>query len=159
MAEIKHGTYYAYTKRKCRCEQCKRARRDYMEGLRGRAQPAIEFFACGTVSGYVTYKHRDEACRRAWAEYTAERRKIAKRKKAQDEMERTLRELGLLEVNGSGNPTMIAFHKDHPNATEWDAMDWLESIEAKSGRGWDAFNYSNRAGQEEALKELKRLAE
>lgn len=28
--EVKHGTYAAYTNKKCRCEECKSAAREYM---------------------------------------------------------------------------------------------------------------------------------
>lgn len=32
--EVKHGTYAAYTNRKCRCEECKFAAREYMRQYR-----------------------------------------------------------------------------------------------------------------------------
>jgi hypothetical protein len=42
---IKHGTYAAYTNRKCRCEECKIAAREYMREYRktesGRARSRL----------------------------------------------------------------------------------------------------------------------
>lgn len=34
MSELKHGTYACYTNSKCRCEECRKAARSYMQKYR-----------------------------------------------------------------------------------------------------------------------------
>lgn len=72
MTEVPHGTRARYqAPHRCRCEQCTRANRDYMQWYRngGSRKPPPE---CGTRSRYVTYRCRCSACTEANRTYQRE---------------------------------------------------------------------------------------
>ena len=65
--EIKHGTYAAYTNKKCRCEECKSAARQYMREYRktegGRARSRLYTHIAtkrnGKAASWVKENHPD----------------------------------------------------------------------------------------------------
>lgn len=82
MDELKHGSYSTYVNKKCRCDECREAAREYQrtkrgtqpdgDGVyrRGRKEKALEH---GTYTGYQK-GCRCEQCRAALSEYSRSRR-------------------------------------------------------------------------------------
>lgn len=65
-----HGTYSNYMNRKCRCEECKAACREYRAARRTGLPEGDPRH--GTTNGYVNFGCRCDQCRKAMADYSRE---------------------------------------------------------------------------------------
>lgn len=86
MSEILHGTYSTYTNRKCRCEECSAAAKQYQRDRTARSRGESEFTPKKRgpkvkeehgYSGYVNRGCRCDTCKQAIREYRESRKGLS----------------------------------------------------------------------------------